>query len=210
MYLHEQRMADAIKRLYMLGNKPHRDQTKMAGTESLASAGQAAIKRMRQKTPQNAGADFRSEMRNAAGVSAGEIGQAGNSSQDAGLQRLASEWKSSPQQGGTADEMGSFDRDVQTIRGGSGGNSMNPQAIWSGTAEEQHPVEQAMHFDAINKQVEEMPIGGRYTPQGLRMAAEDADLNAQDRMRLKGLIGSGMSLSQPTPYQPSWAVERRP
>lgn len=204
-YLHEMRLNDAIKRLYLLGKSSRKkDKTSMDGDGAMATAGSAMRDygdRAKARLKASAGNGFRAEMRSAAGtVTPSEIGSAVSSAGDAGLDKIAASYRPSAARGGIEEELQQFDNDVAYIKQPSIPYQPSPTA----------DAEQALHFQAINKDIEEMPIGGRYTPSGLASASKDAELNAMDRMRLKGLMGAGMGLSQPPMYQPDWAVERRP
>lgn len=171
-YMHEGRLLDAFKRLYMLGNDPNSasKSAKDADDQMTATFGSArdayAEKLARDKA---ATAKLRAQL------------EARQKQEAADAQQM--------------------DEDVRYIKEGPEG-FREWQQVTAGQAVPSSPYKDELAKQAVDRERAQTNVGGVYTPQGLDMAEKEGTANAQDRLLLRSLIQPGLAGTQPIQTPP--------
>ena len=176
-YLHQQVLAKAIKKLYMLGHRPYHQQTGgigeigsavgngAAGAISANEARKAQQALILDQIRQKHEADMRQEASDVEFIK----GHSPNSpvkSED----YLVREGQALPKNPGGMNEQQMFEQQLIDAN------------------QEKYKDYQSMQDQ--NDTAESTRMGGQYTGNGLDEAMRNADLNASDRLKMKGLLGN--------------------
>lgn len=174
-FIHEKRLQDAVKRLHMLGSPDGQSHHGEDGGDVGAGFMGAVVQAAKSKAPKEMSQAQKSDSMKSAYMQA--------AIQSAGQKRreLAFMQGTGASKGMALEGLG---------RTGMGAGSETPD-IQEAVAVPTDPYKQAGNFASINALAEKSRIGGRYTPTGLDMAADEAELNAADRLKMKSMIGLG-------------------
>lgn len=161
-YMHQQSLLDAYKKLYMLGHRSY-SKGKEGGDEwGVGAAGGGMVDAYQQKLA-----------RDKAAMKALQEREGAKRAQEA------------------ADKQ-QEDEDVRYIRQGPEAFHEWQQVV-AGNAVPTNPysaqdiAKHEMDQQRLDKEREQTQIGGVYTPQGIQQADKEADLNASDRLMLRGM-----------------------
>lgn len=185
-YMHEQALMDAYKRLYMLGGTGRG--RRKAAEKSLDESMVGAASGTMSAYQAKLQRDRQAAERLKAQLDAKRKQEAADAEQEADDVRYI---KEGPE---------AF-REFQQVRAG--------QAV------PQNPYKEELARQAADREAAMTRIGGVYTPQGLKMADKEANLNAQDRLMMRSLVQGpqpglgGSAISTPGPG-PSMTVPNQP
>lgn len=168
-YFHEATLKKALERLHFMGGPDHPPQG--AGSEEVGD------------NMQSMGASLGSFLRRKSGPQTPDAATRQRMAEDALVKKVGAE-------GDMPDR-----EDIDFIKGNPW--SAEKQAVAAGQALPENPYQKAQMNAQINQQAQDAPMGGLYTSQGLQQANESADVNSDDRLKARALMGQGMRMSRP-------------
>lgn len=172
-YLHQGALMDAYKKLYMLGGPGH--SRRKAAEKDFDQAASGAMSGVSQTYQDKV---MRDRM---------------------ATEKLRKQLEARKSQ--EAADQTQMDEDVRYIKGGPEAYK-EFQQVQAGNAVPENPYKNELAKQAVDREAASTRIGGVYTPQGLKMAEKEANLNAQDRLMLRSMVPGPSGLGGSMPGQP--------